>query len=204
MSWFKSYDEEYAKLFSHLTENWEMKPLYAKAFLGTYKRSIGKMLSKGKIRSSQLRESPDPELRLSATAYIDDYEFALVGQAHRAYMNDLRRGKHVGTTVEKAIWAILAASDLIEYVDPLFSEYIDDTHEEHFPGLLDEVFPEAGTSSSSEMDQSTQNTQTSGTSADADRTIIKCPSCRGALRVPSGKSGKIRCQRCGHLFEATT
>ena len=204
MSWFKSYDEEYAELLSHLTKNWEMKPLYARAFLGAYKKSIGKMFSKSKTRSSQLRENPDPALSLFAMAYIDDYDFALVGQAYRAYMTDLRRGKHVGTTVEKAIWAILARSDLVEDLDRLFSEYIDDTHEEKFPGLFDEVFPADGTGHSSEMDEPTRNTQRSGPLTDTDRTIIKCPSCSRALRVPSGKSGQVRCKCCGHLFEATT
>ena len=119
-------------------------------------------------------------------------------------MTDLRRGKHVGTTVEKAIWAILARSDLVEDLDRLFSEYIDDTHEEKFPGLFDEVFPADGTGHSSEMDEPTRNTQRSGPLTDTDRTIIKCPSCSRALRVPSGKSGQVRCKCCGHLFEATT
>lgn len=205
MRWFKSYDEEHAELFSHLTENWEMKPLYARAFLNAYKKSIGKMFSEGKIRSSRLRQNPDPALSLFAMAYIDDRDFALVGQAHRAYMTDLRRGKHVGTTVEKAIWAILAnRSDLVEDLDRLFSEYIDDTHEKKFPGLFDEVFQEGETSRYPELDEPTQNTQRSCTSTNTDRTIIKCPSCSKALRVPSGKSGRVRCKRCGHLFEATT
>ena len=204
MRWFRSYDEEYAELFSHLTENWKMKPLYARAFLDAYTKSIGKMFSDGKTRSSQLRENPDPALRLFATAYIDDHDYALVGQAHRAYMTDLRREKHAGTNVEKAIWAILARSDLVEDLDRLFSEYIDDTYEGKFPGLFDEVFLAGGASHSSELDEPTQNTQRSGTSIDTDRTIIKCPSCSTALRVPSGKSGKVRCKRCGHLFEATT
>ncbi len=61
MSWFKSYDKEYRELLSHLTGKPGMKPLYARAFLDAYKRSIGNMLSKGKRRSSQLLESPDPE-----------------------------------------------------------------------------------------------------------------------------------------------
>ena len=40
------------------------------------------MFSKSKTRSSQLRENPDPALSLFAMAYIDDYDFALVGQAY--------------------------------------------------------------------------------------------------------------------------
>lgn len=74
-------------------------------------------------------------------AYMDDLNFALVGQAYTAYMRDLRRGKHVGTAVEKTIWAILAnRGDLVADLDRLFSEYIDDTQEELFPELFDEVF----------------------------------------------------------------
>ena len=51
MSWFKSYDEEYKELFSHLTGRWEMKPHYARVFLDAYKKSIGKILSNGKKRA---------------------------------------------------------------------------------------------------------------------------------------------------------
>ena len=141
MTWFESYDGEYGELFSYLTENWGMKPHYARAFLGAYKKSIGKMLPKGKRRSAQLRESSYPGVRLFAFAYMDDQSFALVRQAYKAYKADLRRGKHVGTAVEKAIWAILAnRSDLVADLDALFSKYICETHEERFPGLFDEVF----------------------------------------------------------------
>ncbi len=141
MSWFKSYDKEYEELFSRLTERWEMKPHYARAFLDAYKRSIGKVLSSGKKRMSKLHESTDPSVRLFAFVNADSHDLALVGQAYTAYMTDLRRGKHVGTDVEKAIWAILAnRSDLFSDADRLFSEYINETHEERFPRLFDEVF----------------------------------------------------------------
>jgi ubiquitin-protein ligase len=36
------------------------------------------------------------------------------------------------------------------------------------------------------------------------KTVVKCPSCGGSLRVPKGKSGKIRCPSCSKLFEAKT
>lgn len=141
MSWFKSYDEEYEELFSHLTRRWEMKPHYARAFLNAYKKSIGKIFFNGKKRLSQLHENSDPAVRLFAYTHMDSHDLALVGQAYSAYMADLRRGKHIGTDVEKVIWAILAnRSDLVADGDRLFSEYIGDTHEERFPGLLDEVF----------------------------------------------------------------
>ena len=144
MTWLKTYDEEYRELHSHLTEEWEMKPQYAQAFLDAYKKSIGKMLAKGKKRSSRVLESADPAARLFHVAYVEDHNFALVAQAYRAYMSDLRRGRHVGTSVEKTIWAILVnRSDLLEALDRPFSMYISESHEEMFPALFGEVFSES-------------------------------------------------------------
>ncbi len=37
-----------------------------------------------------------------------------------------------------------------------------------------------------------------------EKVVVSCPSCRGALRVPKGKLGKIRCPSCACLFEANT
>ena len=138
VSWFNSYDEEYSELFSHLTEKWQMKPHYATAFLDTYKKDIGKMFSKGQKRMSQLRDSSP----LSFFALgLDSPDLVLVGQAYQAYMVDLRQGRHIGTSVEKAIWAILAnRSDLVEGLDRGFSNYIDENYEEMFPELFEEVF----------------------------------------------------------------
>ena len=141
MVWLKSYDEEYVGLLRHLTDHWEMEPYYAKAFLGTYKKSIGKMLAKGRARSERLRNSLDPEASLMAFTLAADEDLALVGQAYQAYMSDLRRGRHIGTDVEKAIWAILVnRSDLVSDLDKGFGNYIAENHEQEFPRLLDEVF----------------------------------------------------------------
>ena len=149
MGWFNSYDEEYRELFSHLTEEWDMKPEYVRSFLNTYKKSIGKILSKSKKRSSILRESSNPELSLFAIAYVDDleeYNYTIVVQAYSAYMNDLRRGRHVGTFVEKVIWAILADNlELVESVDRFFAEYIEEEYEKKFPRLFEEVFVDGRT-----------------------------------------------------------
>lgn len=115
-----------------------MKPHYATAFLDTYKKDIGKMFSKGQKRMSQLRDSSP----LSFFALgLDSPDLVLVGQAYQAYMIDLRHGRHIGSSVEKAIWAILAnRSDLVEGLDRGFSNYIDETYEEMFPELFEEVF----------------------------------------------------------------
>ena len=145
MGWFYSFDDEYNELLAHLTESWQIKPLYAVAFLNAYKKSIGKILQKGKRRSSQLRNSSDPEMRLLAVAFIDDHDFAIVCQAHRAYMTGLKRGRHIGTPVEQAIWAILADHrGVLDFLDGGLADYIDDTWEEKFPALFEEVYLEDG------------------------------------------------------------
>lgn len=190
MSWFSSYDDEYAELLVHLTEHWQMKASYASAFLIAYKKSVGKMLSKGKKRSSQLRGSSNPEARLFAFAHIDDHDFAIVGQAYRAYMADLRRGRHVGTPIERAIWAILAnRTDLLEDLDKGFANYIEENWDQEFPTLFEDVYS---------RDQEEPDVQNSG------RVLLKCPSCGRALRVAAAMSGKVRCPICKGLFEATT
>jgi hypothetical protein len=137
----KSYDDEYLELYEYLTQQWDMKPDYARPFLNEYKKSIGKLFSEGKKRMEVLENSSAPEMRLMRYANPgQEYDFALVGQAYQAYMGDLRRGRHVGTPVEKTIWAILAnRSDLVETIDRAFARWIDETYEEKFPGLFDEL-----------------------------------------------------------------
>jgi len=138
----KSYDGEYSELYEYLTEDWRMKPQFAKAFLDTYKRSIGKILANGKKRMSKLENSANPETALAAFASLgQENALALVGQAYQAYMTDLRTGVHVGTPVETAIWAILVnRSDLLEAIDRSFAQYIRSKHEEEFPRLFQQVF----------------------------------------------------------------
>ena len=101
---FKSYDDAYLELYEYLTEKWKMKPGYAKPFLDAYKRIIGKTFCQGREKIKKLEKSSDPEIRLMMYSNVgQEYEFALVGQAYQAYMGDLRRGRHVGTPVEKVI-----------------------------------------------------------------------------------------------------
>ena len=71
---------------------------------------------------------------------LADLNLAFVAAAYRGYMADLRRGKHVGTDVEKPIWAILDnPSDLLRDLDDGLAEYIGDHAEEKFPTLYGEV-----------------------------------------------------------------
>lgn len=137
-----SYDNEFIELYEHLTQSWEMRPEFAREFLSAYKRDIGKIFSGGRARMSAARDGTDPGLNLIAMANAGEEEdFALVAQAYKAYMSDLRRGKHVGGPVEKVIWAILYnRCDLVSSIDRGFADWIEKTIDGRFPGLFEEVF----------------------------------------------------------------
>jgi len=139
---FKSYDDEFIELYEYLTQEWNMKPEYAKPFLSAYKKNLGKILSEGKQRFLMLKNSSDPGTRLLLIGSgTDEYSLALVSQAYQAYMSDLRRGKHIGTQVEMAIWAILSNQlELAKSIDRALGNFIAAKQEEKFPGLLEEVF----------------------------------------------------------------
>ncbi|SRR6266699_443985 len=134
----------YDELLNYLTDDWHMKERYARAFLDEYRHSIAKLHKQTTSRFEQVQGGDNPELRLMTIAMGGrDHvlSLTLVAQAYHGYMNDLRRGKHVGTNVELVIWAILAnRSDLVEDFDKGFSKYIYEKHEERFPSLFDDVF----------------------------------------------------------------
>ena len=147
MSFFSNYDYECNELRDCLTNDWQMKVRFADAFLATYRKSIGKLYVKGRKRLAKLENHPDPAVRVAFYAQGGEdsaRDYALVGQAYNAYMRDLRKGRHVGTDVEKAIWAILAnRSDLLEELDRGLARFIDKHEETKFPDLFDEVFEAA-------------------------------------------------------------
>src|SRR5437660_11371315 len=114
----ESTQTAYDELLNFLTDNWHMKEPYTRAFLDEYRSNIAKLHKQLTGRFDLAQRSDNAELRLGTIAaggrdYVLD--LMLVTQAYQAYMGDLRRGKHVGTSIELAIWAILSnRSDLIE------------------------------------------------------------------------------------------
>lgn len=136
----KAYDE----LLAFLSEDWEMKERYARAFLDAYRRSIAKIHKNITKRQEEMQNRGNAELRLALVAMggrRDAILHMLIAQAYNGYKNDLRSGKHVGTDVELAIWGILARrSDLLDNFDKGFAMYIRDNYEKKFPQLFDELF----------------------------------------------------------------
>ena len=134
----------FEELLAYLTDGWDMKGQYAGAFLEAYRRSISKIFAEVMKRYEAIADSGNAELQLMTAAMggkDDAMDHILVAQAYRGYKDDLRSGKHVGTDVEIAIWAILAnKSDVLEQIDKSLARYIDKEQEVRFPNLFEEVF----------------------------------------------------------------
>jgi hypothetical protein len=124
-------------LMEYLVEHWNMRAIYASSFLSAYRKDVSATLENGFKRSQALGISPVAAMAMGE----DPRAMAIVAQAYKGYLSDLRSGRHVGTEVEQAIWAILAnRSDLIESVDPAFSKFIEENWEKEHPSLFEKVF----------------------------------------------------------------
>ena len=138
---FGKKPDHFTSLLEYLVDDWQMKTRYASAFLSAYRSDISALHDSGLKRLEASFDLSKPENRLLAYQMPDLRAFAIVGQAYKAYLNDLRRGKYVGTEVEISIWAILSnRSDLVADVDKAFAKYIEDNYEKKFPSLFEEVF----------------------------------------------------------------
>jgi len=133
---------EYNALQKYLREEWRMKPLYITALLDAYRLDICEKHRAAVIRQQQSESSASAVDRLQANAYDSTYvDTALVAQAHQGFLRDLRRGVHVDTDVELAIWAILISrSDILEHFDRGLVNFTYDKYEERFPLLFERVF----------------------------------------------------------------
>lgn len=133
---FTSYKKEFNELREHLlSEHIGMRPRYASAFLNVYGRRMAKRYRKASKMSDSIMSSPQSSLPQTIVALdLSDLNVVFIATAYSAYMADLRRGKHVGTDVEKAIWAILDnRSDLLP--DQGFADYINEHAVDKFPDL---------------------------------------------------------------------
>ena len=137
---FGKKPDHFADLMEHLVEREGMRTRFASAFLSVYKDDVSKRFEDGakKTHATLATLSRAQQLMFNPS---DTYTFAIVGQAYMGYLQDLRRGRHVGTDVERAIWALLVNhSELLEQSDKALATYIEQHHEEQFPRLLEEVY----------------------------------------------------------------
>lgn len=146
---FGSYKEELDDLREYLLSETGMRPRYTSAFLSAYGRRMAKRLRKAKqtIQGKGLAgrfTSPADRMGLLAGGVLD-LGVAVVAIAYGSYMGDLRRGKHVGTDVEKAIWAILYEhrDDELSELDAGLAQYIREHVKKKFPMLYDDILGHA-------------------------------------------------------------
>jgi hypothetical protein len=137
---FGKAPDHFSDLLEYLVETWDMRARFASAFLSEYRKPISKIHEQSLKNLRHLRTHGDAEQRLFALS-TEPRVYTLVGQAYQAYLTDLRHGRHVGTDVELAIWAILSnRTDILESIDRGFAEYIESKYESMFPKLFEEVF----------------------------------------------------------------
>lgn len=132
---------EKSEFFAYMTEDWQMKEAVARAFLSMYEKDLLRLHEQGMARLDKSIDFSSSENRLLAYQMPDPRDFALVGQAYRAYSQDISRGRHKGGPVELAVWAILwNRSDLLRAVDEKLADYIDENRETAFKSIFDAAF----------------------------------------------------------------
>ena len=137
---FGKKPDHFVELMEHLVDRSGMRTRFASAFLSAYKDDVSKRFEDGSKRAQQTLATLSRVQQLMFNP-SDIYDLAIVGQAYMGYMQDLRSGRHVGTDVERAIWAFLVNhSDLLKQSDKVLAAYIEQHHETQFPNLLDEVY----------------------------------------------------------------
>ena len=137
---FGKKPDHFADLMEHLVERAGMRSRFASAFLSAYKDETSKRFEEGTKKAEQTFAMMSPTQKMMFNP-SDIYDFAIVAQAYTAYMQDLRRGRHVGTDVELAIWALLTNHvDLVQGADKALATWIEQQHEMQFPNLLEMVY----------------------------------------------------------------
>ncbi len=137
---FGKSPDYFTDLLEYAVDNFGMRTRYASAFLYAYRAPISKLHDKGLKNLEHIKTHGNSEQRMIAIM-SEPEAFALVGQAYQAYLGDLRRGKHVNSEVELAVWGVLLKRvDLLETIDRGLANFIRTEQPERFPNLVDEVF----------------------------------------------------------------
>ena len=137
---FGKKPDHFADLMEHLVERAGMRSRYASAFLLAYKDDVSKRFEEGTKRAEQTLAGASRVQQMMFNP-SEIYDFAIVAQAYTGYLQDLRRGRHVGTDVEWAIWALLVNhNDLIQQTDKGLAKFVEQNHSTQLPKLLETVY----------------------------------------------------------------
>lgn len=132
--------DHFPELMEHLVERSGMRTRFAAAFLSAYRDEVSQRLEEGSKRTQKMLSTLSRAQQLMFNP-ADVFDFAIVGQAYMGYLQDLRHGRHVGTDVELAIWALLLEHmDLVDQTDKGIAAFVNSEHQRQFPNLLAQVY----------------------------------------------------------------
>lgn len=132
--------DHFPELMEHLVERSGMRTRFASAFLSAYRDEVSQRLEEGSKRTQEMLSMLSRAQQLMFNP-AEVFDFAIVGQAYMGYLQDLRHGRHVGTDVELAIWALLLNHmDLVDQTDKVVGTFVSQEHEKQFPNLLAQVY----------------------------------------------------------------
>lgn len=118
-----------------------MHPSYAITFLSHYRKSISKIYARVWENTEYLRSGPN------ANPALLEFDFnvcdtALVFQAYDAFKNELLKGQHIYTDIERIIWNILYnRPDILGSIDDDFCQYIHRHYEYRFALACADIYP---------------------------------------------------------------
>ncbi|WP_374356446.1 hypothetical protein [Thermomonas sp.] len=140
---FGKKPDHYSDLLDHMIEEMGIKPRYAAAFLNAYRSTISTNLERG-IKQTLRMIDGMPGGNLLYHQLPNQLTTAIAAQAYNSFLHDLRKGRHVGTDVELATWAILKTeNDIFSQFDSALAAYIKANWRSKFPSLMEEVFSES-------------------------------------------------------------
>jgi len=125
------------ELLEFLVDAWEMKPRVAGAFIAAYGKGASTRLDEGTKRAEAQFAALSEAERLQLFAAGDEpRKFAVIAEAYNAFLTDIRKGKHAGTDVELAVWAILwNDSALLEQIDAGLANFIVESQPTKYPDI---------------------------------------------------------------------
>jgi len=132
--------DHFPELMEHLVERTGMRTRFASAFLSAYRDEVSQRLEEGSKNTQKILSTLSRAQQLMFNPG-DVFDFAIAGQAYMSYLQDLRHGRHVGTDIELATWALmLNHMDLIEQTDKVVAAFVSREHQKQFPNLLEQVY----------------------------------------------------------------
>jgi hypothetical protein len=133
---FKDYSQEANEIKNYLINTWGMRSEYATPFVEVYKNDLGKLVSRGRKKMSELNLASSQGEEYLKMFSDNDLRFSLVGQSYHAYFKDLRNGRHIGSPIEYAVWAILFfENDLVAAQNHAFANFIIKNVDSKVPGI---------------------------------------------------------------------